>query len=62
MCPVFLPPALVPLWQSKQLAVTPVWSKRAGFHAVVEWQLSQVLSLATWSWFLPVAVRPSWHE
>ena len=40
----------------------PVWSKRAGFHAVVEWQLSQVLSLATWSWFLPVAVRPSWHE
>jgi len=44
--------------QVAQAAVTPEWSKRAGVHAVVVWQSSQVFAL--WMWFvdLPVAVEP----
>jgi hypothetical protein len=37
---VVFPVARVPSWQLTQLDEIPVWSKRAGFHAVVLWQLS----------------------
>jgi hypothetical protein len=37
------------------------WSKRAGVHAVVVWQSSQVFALMTWLACLPVAVVPLWQ-
>jgi len=40
MCVVFLPVERTPSWQLTQLVEMPVWSNRAGFHAVVAWQLS----------------------
>ena len=62
MCAAGLPCALVPLWQLAQLPVMPVWSKRAGFQASGEWQLSQELSLGICPAGLAVACVPSWHE
>ena len=58
---VGLPVAVVPLWQVEQLPVMLAWSKRAGVHAVVEWQSAQVFAL--WMWFagFPVAVVPLWQ-
>ena len=54
--------ARVPLWQETQFPVTPLWSKVAGFQAVVRWQLSQRLSLVMCPAFFPVALVPLWHE
>jgi len=53
-----LPVARVPLWQLAQLPVMFAWSKRAGSHASVEWQSSQVFALGMWFEGLPVAVAP----
>ncbi|RPI32549.1 MAG: hypothetical protein EHM52_00125 [Actinomycetota bacterium] len=40
-----------------------MWSTRsAGFHAEAVWQLSQLVSLAMWAAFLPVAIVPLWQE
>jgi hypothetical protein len=58
---LFLPVAVVPLWQVEQLPVTELWSNRADVHVLVLWQSSQVLPLAMWVLFLPVAVVPLWQ-
>jgi len=34
----------------------------AGLHAVVVWQLVQVLLVLRWVALLPVAVVPLWHD
>jgi hypothetical protein len=40
----FLPVAVVPLWQEKQLPDSCEWSTRtAGFHVTVEWHDSQLV-------------------
>ena len=58
----FLPVALVPLWQDEHAwPATVAWSNRAGFHAVVAWQLSQLAVVWTWVAVLPVAVVPLWQ-
>ena len=58
-----LPVALVPLWQLKQLPVTPEWSKPvAGFHAVVPWQLLHSAVVAMCVAGLPVALLPLWQD
>ena len=44
MCCAPLPVASVPLWQLKQLPVTPLWSKFAGSQAAVVWQFWQLSS------------------
>ena len=62
-----MPNAVVLLWQLTQLAVMPVWSKRAGRQLVVEWHVSHWLLLATWvADFTVEAVPPvptgrAWH-
>jgi hypothetical protein len=44
-----LPAAVVPLWQLKQLPIISLWSFLAsGLHAMVRWQLSQVLVVLGW--------------
>ena len=68
MCNAFLPVAARPLWQLKQLPVTPLWLKFAGRHATVVWQLAQLSS--DWMWLAdfgvirPALVRcvPPWHD
>jgi hypothetical protein len=55
---LFLPVAVVPLWQLAQLPVTLLWSKRAPDQLLVVWQSSQLLPLAMWLTDLPSAVMP----
>jgi hypothetical protein len=60
---VGLPGAFTPSWQLLQVPDTWLWSTRtAGFHAVVVWQASQLVSLAMCAAFLPVALVPLWQE
>jgi hypothetical protein len=60
---VGLPGAETPSWQLLQVPVTWLWSTRtAGRHAVVVWQLSQLVSLEMCVLPLPAAVVPLWHE
>ena len=59
----FLPVAVVPLWQAKQVPVTCVWSTRVtGFQAIVAWQDSQLLLVVMCVGFLPVACVPLWQD
>jgi hypothetical protein len=57
-----LPVALVPLWHEPQVPVTWAWSTRnAGRHALVAWQLSQLVSVVMCELPLPVALVPLWQ-
>ncbi len=57
-----LPSAVLPLWQVLQVpAVTPLWLKVAGVHAVVRWQASQVCVVGRWLEGLPSAMVPLWQ-
>ena len=54
--------ALVPLWQLEQVPETWAWSTRVvGFHALVVWQLSQLVSVVMCDVLLPVAFTPLWQ-
>ena len=60
--PVFLPVALTPLWQLKQLPVTPSWlNPVAGFQATVLWHMLHSDVVATCVAGLPVALTLLWQ-
>ena len=60
-CVVFLPVAVVPLWQEKQFVEIPVWLNVAGSQALVPWQPPQSAVVAIWVPGLPVALVPLWQ-
>ena len=62
MCRVPMPVAFTPSWQETHVSTMPVWSKLAGFHATVEWQVSQPAVVAMWVEVLPTVFVPSWQE
>jgi len=62
MCVRGMPMAFTALWQIVQVcAATARWSKRAGAHALLVWQLSQPALVGRWLERLPVAMTPLWQ-
>ena len=58
---VFLPVAVVPLWQLEQPPLTLVWLKLAGVQALVEWQSLHCAVVRICVAVLPVAEVPLWQ-
>ncbi|HKJ60398.1 MAG TPA: hypothetical protein VKA94_00180, partial [Hyphomicrobiales bacterium] len=51
---LFLPGAVVPLWQDAQFDVMPVWLNMAPMKlTVLRWQVSHGSLVGTWLLFLP---------
>ena len=56
MCVAILPLAWMPLWQlAQEPGATLAWVKRAGDHALAEWQVLQLSVVGTWLAGLAVA-------
>lgn len=53
--------AMTPLWQLRQVALTPTWLKVATFHATVPWQAPQSWVVCTCCAGLPDAATPLWQ-
>jgi len=60
-CVTGLLAARTPLWQLRQVALTPTWLKVATVHEIVPWQAAQSCVVCTCCLGLPDASTPLWQ-